>query len=97
MRDYFDTIAWLVGLGFWIAGAIALFVAISEFNLLRLRSLPKIARQLGSLDGEKRRKAFEQLLTMGQSAVDTFLQVLQAKELQRQFWLLRVWGDLKPR
>lgn len=99
MRDYFDTIAWLVGLGSWVEGAIALFVVISEFNLnpllfvfsfpipfasvatlyaLRLKALPKLARQLGSLDSKKRKQAFEQLVAMGQSAVDAFLQILHA-------------------
>lgn len=100
MRDYFDTIAWLVGFGSWVASVIVLFVLVTKFDLnplwlalslpipfivvaasynaFQLRSLPKLARQLGSLDGEKRKRAFEQLLAMGQSAVDTFLQVLHA-------------------
>lgn len=32
MRDYFDAAAWLVGLGFWFASVIALFVIISTFD-----------------------------------------------------------------
>lgn len=98
MSDHFDTIAWLAGLGTWVASAITLFVVISGFDLnplwfalsfpvpfitvatfyaFRLRSLPKLARQLGSLDKTERQQAFKRMIAMGQSAVDAFLQVLQ--------------------
>ncbi len=99
MRDYFDVVAWLTGLGSWLFSVAALFVAIAVFDFnplwialsfpipfvsvatlyaLRLKSLPKLARQLGDLDDKKRKRAFEQLLSMGQSSVDAFLQILHA-------------------
>lgn len=53
------------------------FVTVAALYQLRLKALPKLARKLGSLDERERKKAFEQIMTMGQSAIDAFLQVLQ--------------------
>lgn len=38
---------------------------------------PQLAHKLGSLDERERRKAFDQLVAMGQNATDVFMQVLQ--------------------
>ncbi|MFN4178751.1 MAG: HEAT repeat domain-containing protein [Armatimonadota bacterium] len=112
MRDYFDVVAWLTGLGSWLFSAATLFVAIAIFDLnplwfvlsfpipfvsvailyaLRLRSLPKLARQLGDLDDKKRKRAFEQLLSMGQSSVDAFLQILHAPRKKEE---IAEWNGL---
>ncbi len=90
----------------WLALSFPIpFISVATLYALRLRSLPKLARQLGDLDDKKRKRAFEQLFSMGQSSVDAFLQILHAprkkkKSLNgtgslRQSWLLRVWDDSK--
>lgn len=53
------------------------FVTVTLLYYLRLKSLPKLARQLGALDNDQRQKAFKQLMALGQSSVDIFLQVLR--------------------
>ena len=53
------------------------FATVTLLYFLRLKSLPKLARQLGVLDNDKRQEALNQLVALGQSSVDIFLQVLR--------------------
>lgn len=53
------------------------FVTVAVLYQFRLKSLPKLARQLGDLDKNKRQEAFKRLMDMGQNAVDVFQKVIQ--------------------
>jgi hypothetical protein len=53
-------------------------IVVAGLYAYRLKSLPKLARQLGNLNKDERQKAFKQLMAMGKPAADVFLQVLTA-------------------
>jgi hypothetical protein len=53
-------------------------IVVAGLYAYRLKSLPKLARQLGNLNKDERQKAFKQLMVMGKHAADVFLQVLTA-------------------
>jgi len=64
------------------------FATVAFLYFLRLKSLPKLARQLGDLDNNKRQEAFKQLIALGQSSVDIFLRVLEMprKKVESANW-----------
>ncbi len=53
-------------------------IVVAGLYAYRLKSLPRLARQLGNLNKDERQKAFRQLMAMGKHAADVFLQVLTA-------------------
>ncbi|MFN3421069.1 MAG: HEAT repeat domain-containing protein [Armatimonadota bacterium] len=76
----------------WLALSFPIpFISVAISYALRLRSLPKLARQLGDLDDKKRKRAFEQLLSMGQSSVDAFLKILHAPRKKEE---IAEWNGL---